>query len=275
MSSPGKAKENQAGTTPDRDKLPPSAYIHGMRNRLRRDQHEFYIQVVERDGSTLTDLPWPPMEDNEDGTRRVLGIKFLVNPNTLSVNMAKVVGRSQSMTGWIEEHWGDELDTITFSGSSAAFVTGGDRLKNIRPSQQGRFTRAQARADFYSYLGANDVSVPYQTALRGSKAQAAMIVEPGLTTTFRRESISYQEFKRIVQLFQTNGLLFRRDGFVKDRKKIRLSYDYSSYLGFFESIDITEDSPAPFRFTYTVTFKAEKTEYSFRTRRKFNAKATG
>ena len=56
-------------------------------------------------------------------------------------------------------------------------------------------------------------------------------------------------------------------GFVHDRRFVRISYDYSAYIGYMESFDLTEDANNPFRFSYTITFKSEKTVYTFRPRR--------
>lgn len=227
----------------------------------------FFVEMVDKDNQPVT-LPWPPDrnkdKDSED-SQRILGIKFIINPASLSVNMSKIVNRMQSMTGWVEEHWGEEIDTITLSGSSATFVTGRTLLRNVREQMIKNATdRAQARSDFYKHLGFNDNNFVDQDN------RPSLRLAPGLTTRYRRKSLSYEQMRDLVKIFQSNGCLFDNQGFVKDRMFIRLCFDYSSYLGYFESLDLTEDAEAPFRFTYTITFKSEKTEYKSLTRPFFN-----
>lgn len=258
--------------TSEGQSIAPSAYLNYLRGvPTRRDWKPFFVELVDNNGD-LKEIPWP----QNDSGGRILGIKFMINPQSISVNMAKIVGRTQTMTGWLEEHWGEELDTVTFSGSTAAFVTGSSRLKDARQmAEKVNRNRGQVRSDFYSYLGLDNLSVPYQTSVAGSRARNALDVEPGLTTIFRRQSLSYREMRKLNQIMTSNGCVFSDDGFVSDRRFIRLSYDYSSYIGYFESLDITEDANAPFKFVYTATFKAEKTAYSYVTRRNVNGQAAG
>ena len=243
-----------------------SDYRHDYKGILRSSTAlPFFIEMIDRSNRPVT-IPWPPRTNNADSEVRVLGIKLIINPASLSVNMAKIVNRTQSMVGWIEEHWGDEIDTVTLSGSTAAFVTGRTLLSsaNVRNSNN-RQDKAQARADFYQSLGFTDDPIVSQ------ENRGYLRLDPGLTTRYRRDSISYGQMKDLVRIFASNGCVFDPQGFVRDRRFIRISYDYSSYVGYFESIDVTEDATAPFRFTYTITFKAERTSYKFLTRNSINS----
>jgi hypothetical protein len=133
--------------------------------------------------------------------------------------MQKIINRTQSMTAWIEDHWGEELDTVSIQGNTASFI----------------------------YMPENKIS-------------------GGISVENRRETASYAEFKNIIGIFNSNGCSFDIKGFVNKRFYVLITYDYSSYMGFFESIDVMEDSANPFRFNYTITFKSERTIYSFGTR---------
>lgn len=231
-------------------------YIHDFKGISKsRTQIPFYIYMVNEEGQPES-IPWPPLINGSvNNPNQVLGIKLMINPSTLSLNMAKIINRTQTMVGWIEDHWGEELDTITLQGSSAAFVLGatdvrGLTLRRILGSQLTN-PRTQLN-DFYSYIGIQD-----QELRAGNE---------GLTVKFRRDTLSYREFKALTRFFAANGCLFDDRGFISKRNYIRLTYDYSSYLGYFESLDIVEESIDPYKFTYTITFKVEKTEYSFPTR---------
>lgn len=223
----------------------------------RANVQPFYVEVVDREGKNVA-LPFPPVgkselpESERKTQRQILGIKFLINPAALSLNMAKLVSRQQTMSGWHEDHWGEEIDTITFQGSTASFVIGSNNLRSVRMRADSvGASNEKTRSNLYASLGLDPVGVSeYQ---------------PGLTSYFRRKTVSYREFKKLIQLFQSNGCLFDPKGLVRKRKFIQVFYDYSLYRGYFESIDLTEDANAPFKFTYTVTFKSEKTIYSFPT----------
>lgn len=258
-----RSKSLSAGT-PD-SLLTLNDYLYEFKG-IRRVPSElpFYIEIVDENGK-LERIPWPPIEDtsvNPENRAYIMGLKLMVNPSAISLNLAKIINRTQTMTGWVEEHWGEEIDTITLNGSSAAFTIGG-RIRDIRSRDVANLQqdRQQARADFYSALGIQD--------LKGVDAvtRRQLEISPGLSIRRRRDTLSYKEFKKLTQIFVSNGCIFDNQGFVTQRRFIRLSFDYASYLGYFESLDITEDAAYPFRFIYTITFKSEKTEYNFVSRR--------
>jgi hypothetical protein len=184
-----------------------------------------------------------PLKFDNKPEKNIMAIRLLINPTTLTSNMAKIINRTQTMTGWVEDHWGEELDTITCQGSTASFVLGSNPL---RPTSD-MIDRDTARSEFYSSVGVDDYTY----------------MMTGLTATYRRNTVSYEQFKKVVDIFQANGCMFDTQGFVRQRNYVQLSYDYSKYKGYFEAFDITEDARNPFRFIYTLTFKSEKTLYSF------------
>lgn len=179
---------------------------------LRGDKVPFFIELVDKKGVTQS-LTY------DDRGEVVVGLRLGINPTTVNVNFAKIINRTQTMTSWLEEHWGEELDTITFQGFTAAFVY----------------------KDVANFSG------------RGG----------GLSVENRKKTTSYKEFTNIIDIFKTNGCTYDSMGFVAERLYILITYDYSSYMGYFESIDVIEEANNPFRFNYTITFKAERTVYSF------------
>jgi len=181
----------------------------------------------------------------------------MINPASISVNLAKIINRTQTMVAWVEDHWGEEIDTVTLNGSSAAFIIGGTSLRDLSGSMKRESVdKATAMGDFYSYMGLNDYSVQ-------TPAIKKLLQNEGLNVRDRRDTASYREMKKLVEIFSANGCIYDGSGFVSERKFIRITYDYSSYLGYFESFDLTEDSVTPFKFVYTITFKSEKTIYRF------------
>ena len=231
-----------------------SDYLHNYAAVPIAKGSPFYIEMVNTSGVGVS-IP------RDDGTE-ILGVRLMVNPTTLSVNMSKIVNRTQTMTAWIEDHWGEEMDTVTLQGSTAGFVIGAGSLRGAGKLHQGddrnnTAARANARAEFYQYLvGSSTAGFPGNN------------VEPGLTTNYRRYSVSYREWKKLIEIFSYNGCIFDRQGFVKDRHFIRLTYDYAAFIGYFESVDTTEDANSPYRFTYNITFRVERTLYRFANRKK-------
>jgi hypothetical protein len=182
--------------------------LAGATRKRSTEMVSVFIATVDKDGNLVT-------YQMDSQPEPILGIVLMVNPASISVNMSKIINRTPTMVGWLEEHWGEEMDTITFQGSTASF----------------------------------------------------MVAPEGLATAdSRRNSPSYIEMKRMISLMNANGAVFDPQGFVRDRVYIQVSYDYASYRGYFESFDVTEAAESPYRFTYTITFKSEKTVYSFTAR---------
>ena len=183
----------------------------------------------------------------DDGTV-IQALKLSPNPDSIIVNSSKIVNRYNTMTRWVEEHWGDEIDTITISGSSFS-------LMSFQPQDN----------------------------------------PTGLTVSNRNSTAAYLYFKELIRFYRTNGCLFQDNaydhgvsddeaaknndavsvflkgnptfiqnhpmrGMIKERTLVRITLDYTSFLGYFENFDLIEDSNIPYRFTYNITFKSERTK---------------
>jgi hypothetical protein len=191
----------------------------------------------------------------EDGST-IESLKLTPNPESLVISSSKIVNRYNTMTRWVEEHWGDDLDSINFSGSTYSF--------NFK-------------------LNPNDPKYPNQYK--------------GLTVLGRSVSESYQFLRALINIYRINGYLYQEDngytmsnspsserevaefaimnrylnqnpsfignhprrGMIRERLYNRISFDYVTFLGHFESFDITEDSANPYRLIYSTVFKSEKT----------------
>lgn len=173
----------------------------------------------------------------------------------MSVNAAKIIGRSQTMTGWIEDHWGEELDTITFQGSTAAFIWAGPQ-QEVPSNMRYPLTQSpeQIRDTFNKYADIQDL---------GTVRPVGLNQNSGLTVDMRRDTPSYDELRKLMQLMNANAATFDNFGLVKERLYIQISFDYATYRGYFEAFDLTENAETPYKFIYTITFKSEKTIYTF------------
>lgn len=223
--------------------------VHGVNSP---EKIKFFIELVNDQGKVVE---YDLFTNNVHTT--IQGMVLYINPNSVSVNLTKMINRTQSMVGWIEEHWGEELDTITFQGSSATFI-----FSTPAPGSDVGFQSSalqspeQIREYFNKYEDLPDIS-------KTSEPSPGSPIFTGLTALKRRDTAAYQEFRKLIQIMDGNGATFDSWGFISARVFVQLSYDYASYRGYFESIDITEDAVSPYRFTYTIAFKSEKTIYSF------------
>jgi hypothetical protein len=218
----------------------------------------FYIHIVDSNGK---------IKNIECDEVKISGLQLFINPNSMNFNMSKIINRVQTMTGWIEEHWGEELDAISMQGSTAAFIIGppntndpmerAARVKDVTSTKLYEKINkissddAKIRAPFNEFLKLDDIS-----------SNTSSFLDAGLTTMKRRQTVGYIQFKQIIKIMENNGCIFDTYGFIKERNFIQLSYDYGSYRGYIESIDTTEDSVNPFKFIYTITFKVERTLYT-------------
>jgi hypothetical protein len=216
--------------------------LHGAKGKYG-DYIPFILGMIDING-TIKTLPYPSQDDQfTDDT--IYGVELMVNPATLSNNMSKIITRTQTMTAFVEEHWGEELDTLTFQGSTATFVIGGTDTYTVRMHD----SETSPIKQFYRFAGTGDTAV--------------LDTSPGITTSRRRYSASYIQFLRLMDLFRANGCMFDTNGFVRNRYYIFISFGTEAYRGLFESIDVTEDASNPFRFIYTITFKSEETVFSY------------
>lgn len=197
----------------------------------------------------------PSAIEFQDGSK-IDALSLTPTPETLDINSAKIVNRYNTMTRWVEEHWGDDLDSVSFSGSTFSF--------NVMLNEYG---------------------------------------QTGLMSIFRNYSESYEFFKLLVTYYRTNGLLYQEansytstkdttgitddynyaivnrfllqnpyskgnhpmQGMIRERLYNRITFDYLTLIGYFESFDITESAESPFKFVYNILFKAEKTIWTIDT----------
>lgn len=212
-------------------------------SKEERDDLNFYIEMVDENLKAV-DLP------TSNPNIKLRALRLGVNPQSLSINSAKIVNRYPTLTRWVEEHWGDELDNIAIQGSTLAFI--------LFPNQ----------------------------SKTGNEFGGLNVSERNLTSP-------YQELQQLVRIFQTNGLIYQEErdtdtkgntqnivvevegesvfddtvvfsshprlGMIKERLYVKLSYDYGIFIGYFESFDVVEDASSPYRMTYSINFKAEKT----------------
>ena len=177
-----------------------------------------------------------------DGSR-VYGVQFNISPETLTVNSVQVINRFQTLASWVEEHWGSELDQISFSGKSFSF--------NVQ--LESRYLTVISRRDFSAYKELRDLMQLYQT-------NGLILQGPSVLDSTRQVREFYTPAS---QLPVRKILTHPRTGMVKERLYVRLTFQgFMQCMGYFESIEVTEDAQNPFQMSYSLNFKSEMTTYT-------------
>lgn len=174
-----------------------------------------------------------------DGNDEVVALRLGMSPDTLSIDSSKVINRYQTMTRWVEEHWGDECDSLSFSGSSFGFVTSDGYMLTAERRTSAAY---QELRHFIDMCKANGLEV--QEAMDGMGYRS--IREFYIAT-------SPKPVRRLVE--------HPRAGMLKRRFYVRLTFDFASFLGYFDTFSVIDDAGSPYLSKYEVSFKVEKTEW--------------
>lgn len=144
---------------------------------------------------------------------------MLINPNSFSNSMTKlIIDGSYTRSGYVIEHYGENLDTISCDGRIGGFY--GITLDQS-PNNSGAFQHV-----------------------------------PAISRSFRRASIPYQNLMSLVMIYRTNGRTFidndpRR---INSVGHIMMFWDGFVYHGNFNSFSISEKEDDPFSLSYSFEF---------------------
>ena len=218
-----------------------------IRSSLRKLPNEmpFFVEMVDVNNKACS-LLFP-----DDSV--VLALRLAPNPDNLTINSGKIINKYNTMTRWVEEHWSDEMDTVNFSGSTFSFISypsgntgSGLSVVNRRDTQSFQMLKELVR--FYRANGCIYQDESTYTSYLPVTSNAGPILPRDVTQVF------LDKFPQ----FQVNH---PRQGLMAERLYIRLVFDYVSFIGYFESFDVIEDSTKPYVLTYNAMFKAEKTTF--------------
>jgi hypothetical protein len=157
-----------------------------------------------------------------------------VNPRSMNLQYNKLVSRTQTRGGFVEQHWGDALEQITFEGATGGFVRLYAGLSN------------KAGSSGAGNLQGNGSEL---TAVQG-----------------RRETIAYDRYLDMLALFKGNGAVYDANGAIAIQGYLQVSFDEGVYIGWFDTdFTVTEDASQPYQFRMNSRFIIEEERLSFRT----------
>lgn len=171
----------------------------------------------------------------------VTSLKLNMSPASLVINSAKKINRYQTLIRWVEEHWGDEMDQITFNGSSFSFL-------DFKTSSSGLCVDSRNMTEPYREL--RHLADLYKT--NGIIYQGSELAEGEKSRDFFNVGDPANPY-----VVRTHP----RAGMVRSRLYIRLRCYFAEFVGYFESFDITESSDKPFSLNYHISFRSEHTKW--------------
>lgn len=118
-----------------------------------------------------------------------------------------------------------------------------------------RVERIQTRGGYVEQHWGEDL-----TELQASGSTGAfMNVRTGLASVVRQNTIAWDRFQDLYDLYHNNGSLYDPSSTVVLQGNVMLMYDRGTYLGVFTSFSIEETADTPFVFNLSWNFKVTET----------------
>jgi hypothetical protein len=153
----------------------------------------------------------------------------------MSVAYSKMIDRTQTLGGWVEQHWGDGSTQITLEMATGGLMRLGSGLSNVT-----------GPAD-------SDVLITPSS-------------EQGLATGgTRRETIAYDKYLDVLSLFHHNGSIYDTRGAIAMQGRIRIMFDGFSWYGWFDTFSVQEEAERPYQFSISAGFTVEREQHELRT----------
>ncbi len=151
------------------------------------------------------------------------------NPDTLSEKHTKSKNVVMTYGGFVEFIWPDDLDTLSASGSTGAFLGPNVGLTSGSDGAGSLSTNSTTRAG----------------------------------TEGRHATMAWERQEDILDLFRNGGMIYDGNGVPVLRGRVMVIYDRGIYTGSFTSLDVKEDDTHAFSFSIDWEFKVERLVYRF------------
>jgi len=151
-----------------------------------------------------------------------------INPTSMKMSSSKVIQRTQTRGGFVEQHWGEGARSISFDMATGGFM----RL----------------------YTGLSNV-----TGIGG-------LTNGGIDTDGgRRDTIAYDKYLDMLALFHNNGMVYDDRGEIVFNGVIQVTFDEGTYTGWFNDFSVTESAEKPYQFQLTASFTVRTEKFHLRT----------
>lgn len=196
------------------------------------------FEIVDVRTSLMTDLPI---------------LKLFVNPSSIRQSMRKLLTRSQTLGGFVEEHWGNAYDNVSAAGTSLGFFvvnrfSEGDNLSLTPFAPEGNLRQEQNPR-----LRPDDGDTSLTSEEEEQKISQSDIKVLSYTD-LRRQTEAYLNFIDLLEFYKTNAALHNDEGKVIEYGMVRLSYNNVHFEGQFTNFNYRETANKPALFEYDFTF---------------------
>lgn len=151
-----------------------------------------------------------------------------VNPESFDETFAKSKTVAMTRGGWVEWNWPDELDSLSASASTGAFIGPDSGLTSGSDGKGSNITGSTRR---------------------GSAG--------------RQGTMAWERQEDLLDLFHNNGAVFDGNGQPVLRGRVMCIFDRGIYIGHFTTFSVKETDDKAFSFALDWEFKIEETIYAF------------
>lgn len=151
-----------------------------------------------------------------------------VNPKSMKMSSSKVIQRTQTRGGFVEQHWGEGARSISFDMATGGFMRLYTGLTNITQSD------GLTKGGYDSGGG-------------------------------RRDTIAYDKYLDMLALFHNNGMVYDDRGEIVFNGAIKVTFDEGIYIGWFNDFSVTESAEKPYQFELTASFTVRNELFRLRT----------
>ncbi len=126
--------------------------------------------------------------------------------------------------------------------------------QNYSEQHTKRIERIQTRGGFVEQHWGDDLT---EITCDGSTG-AFMNIYTGLSSLLRQQTIQWDRYRDLHDLFRNNGSLYDPYGNIVLQGNIMMMYDRGTYNGYFRTFEVEETDDQPFSFKLSWTFKVEE-----------------
>lgn len=124
---------------------------------------------------------------------------------------------------------------------------------SLQESSTPKIERFQTRGGYQEQHWGSELT---EISAEGSTG-AFMNLNTGLSSVTRHESIAWDRYRDLHDLYYNNGSIYDPSGSIVLQGNLMLMYDRGVYLGNFRTFEVSEAADAPFVFSLNWTFKVE------------------
>jgi hypothetical protein len=157
-------------------------------------------------------------------------LTLLVNPNSMAINYGNIQSHaSKTRYGFIFERWGEEQPTISFSGTTGAFIA-----------------------------GASDAPGTLSTL---AQVSGETETPSGVQWASKRDSAAFQNLMSLIHFYKSNGYIYDTVGVSEAHLfigAVAIDYDQCTYVGHIESFSWGYSADKPHNIDWTMDFTVDR-----------------